>query len=45
VLIFRDLTDELLDLRAQALGATTPAFALVQDCCSSTTCCCGWLST
>ena len=44
LLMFEELTSQLLDLRATTLGDGTQLFAMVQDCCSC--CCCygflGW---
>ena len=37
-----ELTAELLDLRAVALGETGALFAMVQDCCCCCCCCIGW---
>jgi hypothetical protein len=38
--MFRDLTDELLDLRSRTLGRSAQAFALNLDCCCSSCCSC-----
>jgi hypothetical protein len=39
--MFEQVTSQLLDLRATALGRPTGLFAAVIDCCScSCTCCC-----
>jgi hypothetical protein len=39
--MFRKLTTELLDLRAEMLGKPGGLFAAVVDCCCCSSCCCG----
>jgi hypothetical protein len=41
LIMFRELTDELLDLQASVRGIAAPAYAMVQTCCSCCCCCIG----
>jgi hypothetical protein len=38
--VFKELTNELLDLTATARGEAASHFAMVIDCCSSSSCSC-----
>jgi hypothetical protein len=38
--MFKELTNELLDLTATVRGETASHFAMVIDCCSSSSCSC-----
>ena len=39
--MFGELTAELLDLHVAVLGVASPAYAMVQTCCSCSCCCIG----